>query len=287
MAKARALAGPELRGAYEHRCGLAATYSYRTAGLQPQGLIDPVKAFDNLYFVGQMHVSAWLVPTSDGLVLFDALDNLDEAQNIVESGLRKLGFDPALVKYMVITHGHSDHFGGAKYFREKYGTRLMASVADWEFMNSQRSGPSGALVPDHGLDITDGQRFTLGDTTFTFYVTPGHTPGTVSTTFRVTDQGTPHVVAYWGGNGFPNTAEALRTMRASLGRFGEIATAAGADVLLGNHQHHDDSLMTLEELRYRLPQNPNPAVQGKNVVTRFFPMMQECIGTQLARMGEN
>jgi len=51
-------------------------------------LPPPGKAFDNLYFVGSKWVSAWAITTSDGIILIDAMDNDDEAERIVDAGLR-------------------------------------------------------------------------------------------------------------------------------------------------------------------------------------------------------
>ena len=34
---------------------------------------EPVKVFDNLYFVGQTEYSAWAVTTSDGIILIDTI----------------------------------------------------------------------------------------------------------------------------------------------------------------------------------------------------------------------
>src|SRR5258708_38624080 len=34
---------------------------------------DPVKVFDNLYFIGQTEYSAWAVTTSEGIILMDAI----------------------------------------------------------------------------------------------------------------------------------------------------------------------------------------------------------------------
>src|ERR1044071_541973 len=71
----------------------------------------PSQLFDNLYYVGKTDVGAWILKTSDGLVLFDTLNNPEEASNIIEPGMRKLGLDPAQVKLVVLTHSHNDHTG--------------------------------------------------------------------------------------------------------------------------------------------------------------------------------
>ncbi len=72
--------------------------------------------------------------------------------------------------------------------------------------------------------IADGQKLTLGDTTLTFYLTPGHTPGTVSTLIPVKDGGRPHLVAEWGGTGFnfQRSPERFRTYIDSAERFRDL-----------------------------------------------------------------
>src|SRR6185503_11402227 len=90
----------------------------------------PSKLFDNLFYVGKTDVGAWVLKTSDGLVLFDTLSNPEEAATIVVPGMRKLGLDPDQIKTVVLTHSHNDHTGGMPYFRAK-GVRMMVSEADW------------------------------------------------------------------------------------------------------------------------------------------------------------
>src|SRR4029078_3992247 len=91
--------------------------------------------------------------------------------------------------------------------------------------------------PTRDMVVSDGQKLTLGDTTLTFTLTPGHTPGTVSTLIPVKDNGTAHLVAEWGGTGFnlQRTPENFRIYAASAERFRDIATKAGADALISNH----------------------------------------------------
>ena len=57
---------------------------------------------------------------------------------------------------------------------------------------------------------TDSQKLTLGDTTLTLYVTPGHTPGTISSLIPVKDNGRPHLVALWGGTGLDPDKESIQ-----------------------------------------------------------------------------
>jgi metallo-beta-lactamase class B len=57
-------------------------------------------------------VSAIAVLTDDGVVLIDALTSAAGAENVLVPGLRELGADPETIRYVVVTHGHDDHFGG-------------------------------------------------------------------------------------------------------------------------------------------------------------------------------
>jgi len=80
---------------------------------------DPVKVFDNLYFLGQTEFSVWAIKTSEGLILIDAIFDYS-VDDEVAGGLRTLGLDPATIKYVVISHGHADHSGGAKYLQDHF-----------------------------------------------------------------------------------------------------------------------------------------------------------------------
>src|SRR3954447_10262110 len=188
---------------------------------------EPVKVFDNLYFLGMTEFSAWAVNTSEGIIIIDALYDYSVDDEVAE-GLKKVGLDPARIKYVIISHGHSDHSGGAKFLQDSYKARVLLSAADWDLLDRGRG-----TRPARDMVATDGQKLTLGDTTITIYITPGHTAGTLSYLIPVKDNGTPHLVAEWGGTAFnfPRTPENFGTYTASAIRFGEIATRAGADVL--------------------------------------------------------
>src|SRR5207244_11431058 len=75
---------------------------------------EPMKVFDNLYFIGMKDVSAWAVTTSDGIIILDALYDYSVDDEIAE-GLKKVGLKPENIKYAIVSNGHGDHSGGAKY----------------------------------------------------------------------------------------------------------------------------------------------------------------------------
>ena len=158
---------------------------------------DPQKVFDDLYFVGEKEYSVWALTTSQGIIILDAIFDYSVAAE-VDDGLKKLGLNPADIKYVVVSHGHLDHAGGAKFLQDKYGAHLVMSAADYDLLDQQNP----TWKPKRDMVATDGMKLTLGDTTMTLYLTPGHTQGTISTIFPVRDGRTTHVVATWGGTLF-------------------------------------------------------------------------------------
>jgi metallo-beta-lactamase class B len=294
MKKAMDAAGVDLYADFRHRCLFNPTYG-TSLGRHNEwpAAIEPFKVFDNLYFLGQNAVSAWALTTSEGTILFDTLNSADEAKTYIAGGLAKLGLKPTDVKYIVITHGHGDHFNGAKYLHDTYGAKVMASRVDWDAItrpSGRGAGVPGSSSPEprleHELDIEDGQRFVLGDTTLTFYITPGHTPGTVSAIFKTTDGGVPHVVGFFGGLGTPASAEAKKQMVLSFDRFAAIASGAGVDTLVANHQTQDHARDNLELLRLRRAGDANPFVIGKDAYQRYFRVQRECTLYAMARLGQ-
>src|SRR4029077_17254366 len=158
-----------------------------------------------------------------------------------------------------------DHAGGAKLLQDRFGARVLMSAADWDLIaRNTQSWPK----PKHDMVIADGQKLTLGDTTLTLYLTPGHTPGTMSVIIPVKDQGRPHTVAEWGGTAFNFTPSAagFQTYVDSAKKFSAIVAQAGADVIISNHTNYDGSKTKLPVLATRKTGDPHPYVVGTESV---------------------
>jgi len=228
----------------------------------------PSQLFDNLFYVGKTDVGAWVLRTSAGLVLFDTLNNPEEAANIIVPGMRKLGLDPDQIKLVVLTHSHNDHSGGMPYFRGK-GLRVMVSEVDW--------APLGG-VPNADSVIHDGQIVNFGETAITFLLIPGHTSGTIAAMFPVFDRGQRHVALLVGGIGPTGGVDMHRSAINSLVHLSAAAKQAGVDVVIDPHEAIIDSaawgyIMHPEERKA----NQNDLIVGTDRFQRFTQMLSTCM----------
>ena len=306
VAAAKAAAGSDFAGVFDRICAEAAPAAMpetprrgrgsapaRPPGPPPREAwhAEPVKVFDNLYFLGQTEYSVWALSTSAGVILIDSIFDYSVDDEVV-GGMRKVGLDPATIKYVIVSHGHSDHSGGAKYLQDRFNAKVILGAEDWDLLDR-----SNGTKPKRDVVATDGQKLTLGDTTITIYKTPGHTLGTVSTLFPVKDHGTPHVAASWGGTAFNwmgNPAPYItpdrparfwfETYSASARRFKDLAAKAGADVLISNHTIFDGSKTKLPAVLQRKPGEPNPYVIGTAAVQRYLTVVDECAQAGLAHL---
>jgi metallo-beta-lactamase class B len=237
---------------------------------------EPVKVFDNLYFFGQSEYAVWAITTSQGIIVVDTIFDYSVEAEVAE-GMKKLGLNPANIKYAIITHPHPDHDGGGKFLQDNYGTKVIMSPADWDVLDKRTNGTK----PKRDIEATDGQKLTLGDETVTIYITPGHTPGTLSLLYPVKDNGTSHLVAEWGGVGLNADKESVQTYIKSNQRFSGIVKQAGADIILANHTDWDHSKINLPMLAKRTPGTPNPYIVGNAKVLNFLKVAEECATSRI------
>ena len=238
--------------------------------------LEPKRAFDDLYWMGTPSRSTWALTTSDGIILYDT-QSVYDAEEVIVGGLKKLGLDPAKVKYVIISHAHENEVGGAKLMQERYGARIVMGAGDWDLVDQSVNGfPKGK--PKRDIVATDGMRITLGDRSVTLYLMPGHTPGTISGVFQVYDHSKPLTVAYSGGTefNFVNDVPHFDTYLASERKFAATAAAAGATIILGNQSQFDGAALKLRRLADRRPGEAHPLDVGAAAVARYFKIEDEC-----------
>ena len=241
---------------------------------------DPARVFDNFYFVGGSIHSAWALVTSEGIILIDTIFPYNSEELIV-GGLRKLGLDPATIRYVIISHAHSDHIGGAEMLQQRFGARVVMGAADWDAVEAYPNRFK-TMTPKRDIVARDGMEIRLGDGAVTIWETPGHTPGTLSYTFTVRDRGRPVQVAYSGGTAFNfvnNTPDPgirnFQTYIDSQKNIAEKAAATNATVILSNHSAFDKAVEKNRMLAGR-GDGSHPYEVGADWVQRYFQVLQGC-----------
>ena len=244
---------------------------------------EPVKVFDNLYFVGTREHSAWAVVTSAGIIVIDPLYAYAVEDEVV-GGLKKVGLNPADIKYVLVSHGHGDHSGGAGYLQDKFNARVILAAADWDLLERNTRDTT---KPKRDMVATDGQKLTLGDTTLTLVPDarphPRHHLHADSRARRI------------GAVTWPRSGAAPRSISSRRRRISRctsrrrrnlraIAAKAGVDVILSNHTAFDGSTTKLPALAARRPGAPHPYVVGAESVKRYLLVASECAKAGLARL---
>jgi metallo-beta-lactamase class B len=293
LQSAKDAAGFEHLGTLGRNCLLPQSGGEDTSDRMPAYVADPAKAppretwyaeparvFDNLYFVGGKIHSSWALATRDGIILIDTIYPYN-SEELILGGMRKLGLEPSTIKYVLISHAHADHIGGAQMLQSRYGARIVMGAGDWALVEKYPNRYK-TMAPKRDVVAADGMQITLGGETVTVWLTPGHTPGTISYTFPVLDHGRRVSVAYSGGTAFNfmnNTPDPgirnFQTYIDSQRHLAAKAASVGATVLLSNHSEFDNAVNKNRMLAGR-GNGPHPYELGAEWVQRYFKVTEGC-----------
>ena len=255
--------------------------------------LEPVRLFDNVYAVGNSEATVYAITTSQGIVLIDS-GYADRVETVVIPGLKKLGLDPAAVKYVLLGHGHADHFGGARYFQEHYGAKVGTAAADWDLIdppNPPTTTPANQpnatqSRPKRDLVLAEGQPVRLGDVTVTPIAIPGHTPGSLAFIFPVRDGRSTHMAGLFGGTILTSdriTTAGLSQYVQSIAHYLETAKRLKVDVEIQNHPIFDMTPERLARLKTRSGGQPHPFTISTDGYVTFWSIVSECIQAEIAR----
>lgn len=152
----------------------------------------PFRVFGNTYYVGVAGLSAILVTSDAGSILLDG--GLPQSAALIDENIRALGFRTEAIRLIVNSHAHYDHAGGIAALQRLSGATVAASGSGARAL--ERGGP-GADDPQYASGqstmyprvnrvraVADGETLTVGRLSVTAHLTPGHTPGSTTWTWR-------------------------------------------------------------------------------------------------------
>jgi metallo-beta-lactamase class B len=248
----------------------------RTIPARETWYAEPAKVADNFYFLGTKIHSAWALVGSQGIIIIEALFDY-AAKDEILGGLKKLGLDSNKVKYVILSHAHGDHDGGAKMLQDTIpGVHLVYGAEDWAAVDKSTNHMGGK--PKHDVTGDDGMTIAVGDASVRIVTMPGHTPGTLSYLFEIRDGGKPLRVAYVGGTAIPFNADAEYYDRylASSKKMAKAAADYGATALITNHSEFDNAFFKAHTAADRKDGEANPFDVGADAVARYFAVVQNC-----------
>lgn len=236
----------------------------------------PFKIAGNLYFVGNTWCSMHLIDTGEGLVLLDT-PCINELPYLVDSVYR-LGFKLRDVKHIFVSHAHLDHYGsvmalvhltGAKTYMGELEVKDMEERSEYFYNIAKYGGGKG----DTGFNepfkadvvVKDEDIITIGNTSFRWVLSPGHTNGCMSHFWDLTDDdGKIYKVGIYGGAGYGSMSLARLKQRNLPESYQQVYYDSIArvwnehvDIMLGNHPFHND---TFEKYERREAGEPNPFI---------------------------
>jgi metallo-beta-lactamase class B len=289
IAKAKKLAGND--------ADLGKTFTFFCTPVNynaPGPELEAMKVFDNLYMIPsspRQQTTAWAITTRDGIIMIDSGETAQP--DAILAGLQKVGLDPANVKTILLGHGHGDHYAGALYFQEKYGTRVGADAKDWDLMypaSPPANAPpaQGAPLPKPKKDLVleAGKPYVLGGQTVHIYAIPGHTPGSLGYIFNVTEGGKNHTAAIFAGTILDQgriPTEGLKQYLDSIKSFQDAAKKKKVDVEIQNHALFDSTPERAARLKARKAGEPNPFLTKTDRYVKMWDIASECIQAEIAK----
>jgi metallo-beta-lactamase class B len=154
---------------------------------------EPFRVFGNTYDVGVAGLSSVLVASDKGLILLDG--GLPQSAPLIDASIRKLGFKTEDIRLIVNSHAHFDHAGGIAALQRVSGAIVAASASG---ARALESGEPPSDDPQYAFGkkanrfpavkrvkvVTDGETLRVGKLAVTAHLTPGHTPGSTTWTWR-------------------------------------------------------------------------------------------------------
>jgi metallo-beta-lactamase class B len=182
---------------------LAATAAPAQSAEQLRAMNQPIAPFHiigNIYYVGASDVTSYLIHTTAGDILLDG--GFVQTAPQIEANVKALGFRLGDVKILLNSHAHSDHAGGLAELKKASGAKLTAMQADAQELQQGGHGDFffgdtflyPAVSPDRV--IQDGDSVSLGGTTLTAHLTPGHTRGCTTWTMTANEAGHDYHVVF-------------------------------------------------------------------------------------------
>jgi metallo-beta-lactamase class B len=224
----------------------------------PNGWNDPFpahKVMDNFYYVGTKELASFLIVTPEGNILMNS--NYESSVPLIRANVEKLGFKFTDIKILIAGHAHPDHVEGDALVKSLTGAQFVVGRLD--------EAATRAFMPggkEHPIDrlVDEGDKVTLGGTTLTAHVMPGHTRGCLAWTLDLKEDGkTYRTLVECSLNGqFVRSLEQYPGILDDFRATYKKARTLPAEVWVSSHASFYGLAEKYAKLEKRAPGDPNP-----------------------------
>jgi len=201
------------------------------------------KVIGSVYYVGSKDLATYLITTPEGHILINS--GFDRTVPLIQRSVESLGFKMPDVKILLASHAHSDHVAGHARLQKLTGAKVYVMRGDDEVIAS--GGKGQYLYAADRWDpckvdrvLKDRDEVKLGGVTLVARLTPGHTRGCTTWTWKVEDGGKKYDVVVIGS---PNVNPGFRLVNNKdypeiaddFAKTFEILKGLPCDVFLGAH----------------------------------------------------
>jgi len=226
----------------------------------PNGWNDPFpphKIMDNFYYVGAKELASFLIVTPQGLILMNS--DYESTVPLIRANVEKLGFKFSDIKILIAGHAHPDHVEGDAMVKQMTGAQVVVGRLDEA--DTRNFKPGGKEHPIDRL-VDEGDTVTLGGTTLTAHVMPGHTKGCLAWTMDLKENGkTYHALVECSLNGqFLQSLNQYPGMVDDFRATYKKARTLPAELWVSSHASFYGLADKYAKLEKRGPNDPNPFV---------------------------
>jgi CubicO group peptidase (beta-lactamase class C family)/glyoxylase-like metal-dependent hydrolase (beta-lactamase superfamily II) len=201
------------------------------------------KIIGNVYYVGSKDLATYLITTREGHVLINS--GFERTVPLIQKSVESLGFKMTDVKILLASHAHSDHVAGLALLQKITGAKVYIMHGDDQVVAS--GGKGQYLYTKSRWDpckvdrvLEDRDEVKLGGVTLVARLTPGHTRGCTTWTWRIEDGGKKYDVVVIGS---PNVNPGFQLVdnkdypeiAADFAKTFKVLKSLPCDVFLGAH----------------------------------------------------
>jgi acetyl esterase/lipase len=208
------------------------------------------KVIGNVYYVGSKDLATYLITTPEGHILINS--GFDRTVPLIKRSVESLGFKMTDVKILLASHAHSDHVAGHARLQKLTGAKVYVMGGDDQVIAT--GGKGQYLYAADRWDpckvdrvLKDREEVKLGGVTLVARLTPGHTRGCTTWTWKVEEGGKTHNVVVIGS---PNVNPGFKLVNnkeypeiaEDFAKTFEVLKSLPCDVFLGAHGQYYDMI---------------------------------------------